>query len=372
MNTEKPPIPEGYSENPENKRKEKMVSNQEFKVTYKETITELPPHRKVEMGIKQIRRKEIIDILGGKTINEIYEIFKGRSNVRYDERQRMRIELEKILHFLTEGTFPSYRTWNHAMFADTGDYGRRGLSQFQDEGMYFQRMIPKQRLQKGVDTFGNPQSSFFIKDINGKLKIDDQFPQYREDALMCYNLSVSTGNDIWNETSGPIFIFGNKNKAFVSYIESIISHPEVIQMMKLRNWNMDRVIDFTKVKAPKESSRWGNKDKTMFKPKINYLSYPPKAVDESGIITLVSPDWPDELTRQVEDIYEKNEQLYQEFRMSKGVLEKLIHGTPVEFGKYHPLLPIIQHPDIKPLRWCHADVGIITTQRNMNILFFET
>ena len=41
-------------------------------------------------------------------------------------------------------------------------------------------------------------------------------------------------------------------------------------------------------------------------------------------------------------------------------------------GYGHPVIPVVKHPDIKPLRWCHAELALVPTKRSLNILFFET
>jgi len=37
-----------------------------------------------------------------------------------------------------------------------------------------------------------------------------------------------------------------------------------------------------------------------------------------------------------------------------------------------PLLTCVRHPDIKPLRWCHAECALVPTKRSLNVLLFET
>jgi len=32
----------------------------------------------------------------------------------------------------------------------------------------------------------------------------------------------------------------------------------------------------------------------------------------------------------------------------------------------------VRHPDIKPLRWCHSELALVPTKRNLNVLFFKS
>jgi tetratricopeptide (TPR) repeat protein len=51
-------------------------------------------------------------------------------------------------------------------------------------------------------------------------------------------------------------------------------------------------------------------------------------------------------------------------------LNLLIEGVPV--ADSHTVLPIVRHPDLRKLRWCHAEMEITEKDGKMNILFFET
>ena len=51
-------------------------------------------------------------------------------------------------------------------------------------------------------------------------------------------------------------------------------------------------------------------------------------------------------------------------------LNLLMAGIPT--GEHNVYLPIVRHPDLKPLRWCHAEIAVIKEEGKTNVLFFET
>jgi|GEM_PF-5904657 len=53
-------------------------------------------------------------------------------------------------------------------------------------------------------------------------------------------------------------------------------------------------------------------------------------------------------------------------------LKYLREDKPVTNGNKDLFLRCIRHPNIKPLRWCHAECALIPTKRGLNVLFFET
>jgi len=58
----------------------------------------------------------------------------------------------------------------------------------------------------------------------------------------------------------------------------------------------------------------------------------------------------------------------------KSSIEKLKilrDGKPMR-KRTEPTLPCVRHPDVKPLRWCHAELALVPTKRSLNVLFFET
>lgn len=52
-------------------------------------------------------------------------------------------------------------------------------------------------------------------------------------------------------------------------------------------------------------------------------------------------------------------------------LEKIANGLPTEKEDASWNIPIIEHPNIKPLRWCNAEIAIIPTRKSLNVLLFE-
>ncbi|HPN55079.1 MAG TPA: hypothetical protein PLB52_04105 [Candidatus Moranbacteria bacterium] len=91
-----------------------VVTNLELGISYKETVIDLPLHRQKEVGIKRIRRKEILshpESLKGK--------YRGYGMGRIDGYS-LEFKNWPIYDYLTDGRFTSFKTLNHLMFADVG------------------------------------------------------------------------------------------------------------------------------------------------------------------------------------------------------------------------------------------------------------
>lgn len=54
-------------------------------------------------------------------------------------------------------------------------------------------------------------------------------------------------------------------------------------------------------------------------------------------------------------------------------LKHLIECVQILYGGQEALIPIINHPGVRSLKWCQADIGIATNDaRQLEIIFFET
>lgn len=230
---------------------------------------------------------------------------------------------------------------------------------------------------RGVGTYGQEHHPYF-KRIGSQLSIDEKRSDYSEDAILEYDLSVLQSNESpWADgRNGAVFLFGSSNKALAEYIRTITSNEETKEILRIKGWNVDKPIEFVETKQ-KESSLLHKveSEKIIYKPKVDFLPYPP-GIKASGIRTLAGYSNPqNELKVQFDNIYKINVELAKQAWKSTSALLALVDGRPVDYSEVsntHPLLPIIQHPAVRPLRWCHADAAFIATRKSMNVLFFES
>lgn len=59
------------------------------------------------------------------------------------------------------------------------------------------------------------------------------------------------------------------------------------------------------------------------------------------------------------------------FAKNIDFIRKLLDGIQIITKDGYRQIPVIQHPDIPPLRWCHAEMALVPTKRSLNVLFFE-
>lgn len=108
----------------------------------------------------------------------------------------------------------------------------------------------------------------------------------------------------------PVFIFQNKNKRFVEYLDSILDKLKEDQTSEL--------------------------SKAVMSETVAYSAY----------------------TTSLEN--------FQEFKRLIGELQEGLVPK-----KWSGRLPIVKGFGIEPLRWCHAECALIPTKRSLNVLFFE-
>lgn len=278
-------------------RDEQIVNNTELGISYKETIINLPPHKKELLGIDRIRRKQMLELPDDWYKND------------------------EVRNFITEGRFPSDSTWNHTLCGDLYNtcknppdgYGYRMrekvmsvLEDFKEQDGFLQE-ISLEPIFKLRDFFAHRPMAIFDKSINKISSPNAKFTEdikhaVREGAPWIFDMSVNSGESYERGSGWPVFVFGNKNKAFTKYIEAITSDSNTRQMMESIGWNFE------------------------------------------------------EISRKVHSI---------------SSIKNLIRGVPTEDMDSHPLIPIVKYDKTPPLRWCHAELAIISHNNSENVLFFE-
>lgn len=320
-----------------------VCENKELGVAYQETTIRVPEHKKLVTGISMIRRKEITKMPEGLDISSLRQI----SDSDFYGEDSPHEKLLPIIHFLTEGALPSFRTWNHAMNADMDSIRETALQNFRTEGMYFQKIVPKLAQRIGL------HSDCFFRRVDGQIYPDPETKTYDDNAVLLYPMSVGeSAEGVWSARSGPIFIFGNRNKAFAHYVSSILAHPETRQMLESKGWDLSSHIAL---------------EKTHLDPSKLSMGASLALQGMGGEDVFQTKDGP----KQGEQLTDEKIKKYSEIVKSADALKFLIEGKAVTYGWPHPRIPVIQHPDIAPLRWCHSDVAIITTDANIYVLFFE-
>ena len=296
--------------------KEKIVSNSELGVTYKEKIIELPEYRQKETGIKRIKRRELIPpfpdgffISHEEAKNEyIGKLPKSWSKSMIEEEEKrcseinmvyfsLKKKFDKVYEFITDKKYPAPDSWVHGVLiggvSDSARFSkkrRKVLERFKRENLYFSEItvVPGERVERNT-------AQFYKKDSNGNFIEDNDFRERKEMQYGYFSLQCTPKRMFLNEFATPVFVFSKSNKTFRSYIESILNHPD--------------------------------RDKFMLSGLNNH----------------------------------------------KERLEELIGMRPFDTERYdEEVIPCVKHPDIKPLRWCNAELGLVPTKKSLNVLFFES
>lgn len=316
------------------------VEGKKEKVRYREKVIELPKHRQQETGIKRIRRREIL---------EMPDNIKPRGDANWWARgydfshtENGHTKNWEFLRYLTDGRFPSLQVWNHTLMGDLKGNEKLFYELAETHGkelVYFQDVAP---LDVGNDESRKVYKRWtYLENHGGVLeKIDiPTTDEERKKAISYYNMSV--GVESWlDPLQTPVYVFGNRNKAFVNYIESILQNSEI--------------------KAALAAS-WPRGWKEHF---------------EESDLTALNQEQIDYWTNF--GYFGKNEQKQGEIFSLDGhseyfdCLRYLIEGRKIKHLMGHPYIPIVRHPDIPKFRWCHAELALVPTKRSLNVLFFET
>lgn len=312
-----------------------LIENNDLDIVYTEKVIELPKHRQEEMGISRIRRR---------TVSQIPEYFRDLFSQKDSGSNRDYEKIRQCIEYLTEGRFPSFHTWNHTFSGDQR-IEEDTTSQFVDEGLYFQEV----RWEKDLGA--------------GEIHRGDRYHEFKDGSV--FDLSVLE-NEPWGsawEQGMPVFAFGAQNKAFVDYVGEITTNPEVMEMLKKSGWNFERdfeVLDKSKSCENKKEILLRNGRGSGGRWLDDILN---RNLDMDIIMANNDP------TSSYE---EKNvkilKMLTQDDVQGNGFTVANWEMAPVG---YHPHIPIVKHPSIKPFRWCFAEVAVIPTRKGLNVLFFE-
>ncbi len=327
-----------------------IVENKELGVSYRQSYEELPLEKQEETGIKRLRK---IDVLSYP--DELY------SNTRRGLRNAEGFVIygqEPIWHFLTDGRFPSYKTWNHIMSADWANTeGAAMIREFNEKQGIFDEYFPPQNSSFGI--FFNITE----KDIEEVTDRNKLTPQERRDGLSFFPMDVMDQGEVWESCiSGPVFAFGGKNKVFIDYINSISDNPQTKEMLEMVGFAVDSPLELITKDSPdfEKYKRLFRGHDAIVRPKIDF---PPE---------YLSDEWdpyakhPPEITQAIRAAERSGSA--KNISSCKFLFEeidvKYYQGQP-------PGIPVVRHPDIKPLRWSHAELAVIPKGKDLEIIFFE-
>ena len=188
--------PEGKSGKWKTVKGEVEVNGEKFEVSYREKVIQLSEDRQEKYGIQRIRRRELLPPLPEGFLikretktddNNVGNLSTYSSDKKFDEMYR----------FLTDDKYPSDHTITHKFHwfeKPKGAYGyekqTNDLQMFKEQGLYFQEIFQGKSEKKTL--YCSPKWIFDL-------------PNY----------------------SRPVFIFGNKNKAFNNYLDSIFNKDEL-------------------------------------------------------------------------------------------------------------------------------------------------
>lgn len=210
-----------------------VVENKELGVRYREKVIELPKSRQEETGIKRIRRRELLppfpaDLYDDSGYHEI-ELSTGIRKIPQPSfLWKSGEKTDSIYHFLTDDGYPSAGTAVHGVNyrenSYVGEKAHSGSEEFKKKGLYFQKISSPEFWFNGMRMF----------------------------------------NNVYNT---PVFVFGNKNKMFNEYADSMLSSPDVssndkihIGWVRKRNPNLQggefQIFSFGRKKIKAEPLRW--------------------------------------------------------------------------------------------------------------------
>jgi hypothetical protein len=173
-----------------------VVENRELGVSYRENYEPLSKDKQVEMGINGIRRKEVI-----VSPEKMWESM-----------------MPEQLYYLTEGSFPSFSTWNHAMWGDGGI----------DRTHYNGRIAWREWLEDGG----------YFQSIGGNKRGKSMVRKYHDNGGVFNLAMLVSGDSCWRDSEDcPVFVFGNKNKAFQEYLKQIEDSEEAQTMLRHAGWS---------------------------------------------------------------------------------------------------------------------------------------
>lgn len=360
---------------PEN---ETVVENKELGVSYKETVIELPQHRREETGVVRIKRRELLTFpegFFGKT-RKYEDRFVGEEGWKDPETSPESIP---VWEFITDDRFPSGAKMAHYIDihnnSGMGYHGRvshlspdeqkeyfrthfkkdkelypRSWIRHKDEGLYFQSIFPEGDMS---------DKKMYTKTESGEL-------QPSKDSGSPYGVTKMYTWESWSLFRSPIrhpvYLFGAENSAFRDYCASITQNREILSLLQ-QNGYTDQATRLVMPGSPEFEEQ--------------YSEYFRKSEESSRKYGHKVPDFRIENLKK-QELIKHGIPLEVKDNSSRNSIEflRLIaqgissSGSPTLKGGARTI-PIVKHPEIRPLKWLHSDLAIVPTKGSLNILFFE-
>lgn len=172
------------------------IKGKKVEVSYREKVIELPKHRQEQTGVKRIRRRELLPPLPEgicDTSGEYFDPYSKEEKPQVPAFWNIGRKFENFYRFLTDNNYPSRGTLVHKMewrnWFDSRS--RESLRKHKREGLYFQEITPNDRY-----FYFSPTRAWGVKQGGGKFNT-------------------------------PIFVFGNRNKRLVEYIDFVIKNRTI-------------------------------------------------------------------------------------------------------------------------------------------------
>ncbi|MFA7302686.1 MAG: hypothetical protein WC030_02985 [Candidatus Paceibacterota bacterium] len=333
--------------------KGRIVENKELGVSYRETVIELPKHRQEKYGITRIRRRELLPPLptgfytvGEYVTNKYGQFYLGDTpTFSFDNR------FDPVYHFLIDGRLPAPDAWTHQLLsgyfpAHDSDpkYKERSietrknqaeiLDLFKRNGLMFHEIYPSGANAESPNRFERTPDGF-----TEKYGVNVKTAEIGIPGLYC-----APGRPFFTDYNTPIFSFSRHSTALRKYIDAL---------------------------------------RTNTNPEIQSLLATYGIVKDAPPLELIGPESPEysDYIRAYGGLLKKtNEEECREngycflrdsdcMRVRESVFQLIMAGAVIG-GEVQ--IPIVKHPDIEPLRWCHAELAVVPTRRGLNVLFFET
>lgn len=415
-------------ESPEEWERIEKMKGRELGISYGESLQELSPKDQERLGIKRIRIKTVLE---------------GPADLYQEPNKYL-----DIYSFLTEGLYPSLKSWNHVLGGDGGWLSDKS-DRFNAEGRYEQEILPVEHILSGG---GMSSEACYFDDSESGPQYTRR-PQTEEDVRatnLVYPMCMGTGKEIWRDNhNAPFFLFTGKNEFFAHYVNSIQTIPEIREMLAMSNWHLNTEVILSdaangsktiKLKEPDSKRSYENgyvekrlaflqqqadKDSDFKKASLTELA---NLADSSGNLRLAldayeklielgddgnyrrryaavmayllgdvskakrylsehlkienrydhldnyESEWENYLKNQlkIRDKILTRDRADYVYRHDIAPLNFLIDGievietTPIKF-------PVVRHPKLKPLRWCHSSAAIMRDAQNrVQVMFFET
>jgi hypothetical protein len=360
-----PDSPEGNEIH--NGSKDNIVESKELAVSFGESVEELPMAIQEMVGISRLRRRKVISY-PKFFYDQERECFEHRTKDLPGMEPRTRKEVllsekvERIWQFLTDGRFPSYKTWTHVMSGDWNNYdGQEMIDSFhKDERGIFQEFFPAKNLE---DERGGRGFDFYEKTKDGRIvkmpweKMMKMSQDKARKAQSIFNMDVMDRGGAWiANVDAPIFVFGGKSSLMRGYIESIKENSDTKKMLQLNGWNLDNPFDLITRKSPdfeKYKKFFDGDCDAIPKPKIDF---PQDYLTGKNTFMTDATENPKKTTFKDMSIFDN---LFTEINIKY-------------YSGYPPVIPVVRHSDIKPLRWSHSELAILPKERDLEIVFFES